>query len=60
MRKIGLMLALLIFASVQVIYAQTITGKVTSSEDGGAIPGATVIVKGTMIGVTTDLTEITP
>lgn len=56
MRKIGLMLALLIFASVQVIYAQTITGKVTSSEDGGAIPGATVIVKGTMIGVTTDLT----
>jgi len=55
MRKLGLMLVLLIFAGVQVVISQTITGKVTSADDGGAIPGATVVVKGTMIGVTTDL-----
>jgi TonB-linked SusC/RagA family outer membrane protein len=32
-----------------------ISGKVTSSEDGSAIPGATVLVKGTTVGMTTDL-----
>lgn len=56
MRKIGIMLALLIFAGVQVVLAQTtITGTVTSSEDGKGIPGATVVVKGTTVGLTTDM-----
>jgi TonB-linked SusC/RagA family outer membrane protein len=56
MRKIGLMLALLLFAGVQVILAQTtVKGTVTSSEDGKGIPGATVVVKGTQTGVTTDM-----
>ena len=56
MRKFGLMLALLLFAGVQVIIAQTtVKGTVTSSEDGKGIPGATVVVKGTQTGVTTDM-----
>jgi TonB-linked SusC/RagA family outer membrane protein len=56
MRKIALMLVLLVFAGVQVVLAQTtITGKVTSAEDGMGIPGATVLVKGTTIGLTTDM-----
>lgn len=51
-----MMLALLIFAGVQVVLAQTtVTGTVTSSEDNAGIPGATVIVKGTTVGITTDL-----
>lgn len=55
MRKFAMMLALLVFAGVQVLLAQTITGTVTSSEDGKTIPGATVIVKGTTVGLTTDM-----
>jgi len=56
MRKFALMLALLVFAGVQVVLAQTtITGTVTSSEDGKGIPGATVLVKGTTVGLTTDM-----
>jgi hypothetical protein len=56
MRKFAMMLALLIFAGVQVVLAQTtITGTVTSSEDSKGIPGATVLVKGTTVGLTTDM-----
>lgn len=56
MRKFAIMLALLIFAGVQVVLAQTtITGTVSSSEDGKGIPGATVLVKGTTVGLTTDM-----
>ncbi|MCO5258180.1 MAG: SusC/RagA family TonB-linked outer membrane protein [Lentimicrobium sp.] len=56
MRKFALMLVLLIFAGVQVVLAQTtVTGTVTSSEDGKGIPGATVLVKGTTVGLTTDM-----
>src|SRR5690349_4770056 len=33
---------------------RTLTGKVTSSEDGNAIPGVNVVVKGTTIGAITD------
>jgi TonB-linked SusC/RagA family outer membrane protein len=50
------MLVLLIFAGVQVVLAQTtVTGTVTSSEDGKGIPGATVLVKGSTVGLTTDM-----
>ncbi|GAA4452081.1 SusC/RagA family TonB-linked outer membrane protein [Nibrella saemangeumensis] len=35
---------------------RTITGKVTSAEDGSAIPGASVVVKGTARGTNTDAT----
>ncbi len=33
---------------------RTVTGRVTASEDGSAIPGVNVVVKGTTTGVTTD------
>lgn len=56
MRKLALMLVLLIFAGVQVVLAQTtVTGVVTSADDGQPIPGASVQVKGTTVGVTTDV-----
>lgn len=57
MRKITLFLTLFLFIGLQVIQAQnrTITGKVTSAEDGSAIPGVTVAAKGTTIGTSTDV-----
>ena len=56
MRKFAILLVFLLFAGLQVVLAQkTITGKVTSSEDGLGIPGATVLVKGTTQGVITDM-----
>jgi TonB-linked SusC/RagA family outer membrane protein len=55
MRKITILIAFLIFAGLQSAFAQkTISGKITSSEDGLGIIGATVVVKGTTIGTTTD------
>ena len=54
MRKIAILLAFLLFAGLQSAFAQkTITGKVTSSEDGLGIAGVTVVVKGTTTGTTT-------
>ncbi len=52
MRKITFFIAFFFLAGMQLIQAQTTTvsGKITSSEDGQGIPGATVIVKGTTIG----------
>jgi TonB-linked SusC/RagA family outer membrane protein len=56
MKKIGLLLALLVFAGINILYAQNmrVTGTVTSAEDGTGIPGATVKVKGGTTGVVTD------
>ncbi|HLO92398.1 MAG TPA: SusC/RagA family TonB-linked outer membrane protein [Lentimicrobium sp.] len=55
MRKI-VFLMVVMFSCVQFALAQTtITGVVTSAEDGQPIPGAAVQVKGTTIGVTTDV-----
>ena len=36
-------------------FAQTISGTVTSVEDGGALPGVNVVVKGTTTGTITDI-----
>jgi len=57
MKKITLMLVFLLFAGMQVIFAQTrdVTGMVTSVEDGATIPGASIIVKGTTVGTVTDM-----
>ncbi|MFH1160722.1 MAG: SusC/RagA family TonB-linked outer membrane protein [bacterium] len=57
MRKFTMILALLFFAGLQGVLAQTrvITGVVISSEDNVPIPGVTVLVKGTTLGTTTDL-----
>ena len=56
MRKFTIFLALMLFIGLQVANAQrTVTGKVTSSDDGSGIPGATVLVKGTAVGAITDV-----
>ncbi len=56
MKKIAL---LLVFFAIglQVLMAQTkeISGTVTSADDGGAIPGVSVSVKGTTIGTVTNM-----
>ncbi len=56
MKKVALLLALILFG-LQGLFAQTrdISGTVTSSEDGGPIPGVSVIVKGTTLGTVTDM-----
>ncbi len=56
MRKFTLMLLLLLFAGAQIALAQkkTISGVVTSKDDGGTVPGVTILVKGTTVGTTTD------
>ncbi|MBS4055958.1 MAG: SusC/RagA family TonB-linked outer membrane protein [Bacteroidales bacterium] len=57
MRKITIMLVFLLIAGVNFAFAQsrTVTGKVTSSQDGMGIPGVTVQIKGTTIGTITDI-----
>jgi len=56
MRKITILLAFLLFAVSQGAFAQkTITGKVTSSEDGLGMAGVPVVVKGTTVGTATDV-----
>ncbi|MCA0231040.1 MAG: SusC/RagA family TonB-linked outer membrane protein [Bacteroidetes bacterium] len=56
MRKILFLSFLLICAGCVTVVAQDrkITGKVTSAEDGSALPGVSVVVKGTSKGVNTD------
>ncbi len=56
MRKFTIFLTLILFIGLQVLQAQTkeISGKVTG-DDGKTIPGVSVVVKGTTIGITTDL-----
>ena len=46
---------MLLLTAMQVLAQRTITGKVTSADDGGGIPGVTVLLKGTSNGVLTDL-----
>lgn len=46
----------LFFLSVQVMAQQkAISGKVTSADDGNALPGVSIRIKGTTIGVVTDI-----
>jgi TonB-linked SusC/RagA family outer membrane protein len=55
MRKLTTLLVLLLFAGLQVAFAQrTITGRVTKTTDGTPLPGVTVVVKGTTTGNITD------
>jgi len=56
MRKLTLLLALIGFMGLQAVFAQTsVTGTVTDADDGGTLPGVTVLVKGTSIGTVTDM-----
>lgn len=50
-------MAVLFFIGGQLLYAQTktISGVVTTSEDGSTVPGASVSVKGTTLGTITDI-----
>lgn len=56
MKKIALLLAFFAIG-LQVLMAQTkeISGKVTSADDGGSLPGVSVSVKGTTLGTITDM-----
>ncbi|MFO7922649.1 MAG: SusC/RagA family TonB-linked outer membrane protein [Bacteroidales bacterium] len=56
MRKIVSLSFIFLFMLASAAWAQerTVTGQVTSSEDGLGIPGASVVVQGTTIGTVTD------
>ena len=56
MKKPIALFALFVFLGAQLL-AQTneVSGTVTSSEDGMPIPGVSVIVKGTTIGIVTNI-----
>jgi TonB-linked SusC/RagA family outer membrane protein len=56
MRKFTTLLVFLLFAGLQVAFAQrTVTGRVTAAADNTPIAGVTVLVKGTTSGVVTDV-----
>lgn len=52
--KLSLFLPVL-FLALQVQAQNTVTGKVTSSDDDSGLPGVNIIIKGTSNGTTTDL-----
>ncbi|SHN21390.1 SusC/RagA family TonB-linked outer membrane protein [Mucilaginibacter sp. OK098] len=52
--KLSCLLLLCFFVLPAMAQNKTITGKVTDSKDGSAMPGVSVGVKGTTIGITTD------
>ena len=56
MKRFAIFVAVLAFLCTSFLQAQTqqITGKVTSSEDGLGVPGASIVVKGTTFGTITD------
>ncbi|MCT4590945.1 MAG: SusC/RagA family TonB-linked outer membrane protein [Carboxylicivirga sp.] len=57
MRRLALIASLILFVGLNAVFAQTttITGKVTDSESGEAIPGVSVVVRGTTIGTVTNV-----
>ena len=57
MKKLMLFFVCILIAGIQTLSAQTksITGAVTSKEDGASIPGVSVMVKGTTVGTVTDM-----
>ncbi|MGV8091341.1 MAG: carboxypeptidase-like regulatory domain-containing protein [Mangrovibacterium sp.] len=54
MKKIAFLLAIFTFG-LQPLFAQIRTGTVTSAEDGSLIPGVSVTVKGTTLGIVTNV-----
>ncbi|MEQ1587545.1 MAG: carboxypeptidase-like regulatory domain-containing protein, partial [Cyclobacteriaceae bacterium] len=54
MKKILLSLWLTVVVSVACAQQRTVTGKVSSSDDGSALPGVNVLEKGTTNGTVTD------
>lgn len=41
--------------AIEIVQGTSVTGTVTSGDDGSALPGVNVIVKGTTVGTTTDI-----
>ena len=56
--KLKLLFLLLIFVPIGLLAQVQITGTVTSADDGMPLPGASVVVKGTTTGATTDFDGI--
>jgi len=54
MKKLIFSVILILYAVYGFGQARTLTGTVTSSEDGGPLPGVTIMVKGTTTGGITD------
>lgn len=54
LRSFYLTCLLLMLSVVSFAQTRTVTGKVTGQEDGGALPGVNVLVKGTTSGAITD------
>ncbi len=56
MKKITLFLVCLVFAGVNVLWAQDlqVSGVVTDATDGSTLPGVSVVIKGTKISATTN------
>ena len=55
MKRIMIVALSAILFAFQAFAQQTITGTVTSADDGSTMPGVSVVAKGTVVGVTTDL-----
>jgi TonB-dependent SusC/RagA subfamily outer membrane receptor len=54
MRKLLLAGIMLVWASYAFAQEKTVSGKITSSEDGSPLPGVSVLIKGSNKGVSTD------
>ena len=56
MKRFVFVLSLLLFAGFSALQAQgvQVTGNVTGADDGAALPGVSVVVRGTTIGAVTD------
>ena len=56
MRKFTFLLVFLLFAGIQVAFAQrTVTGRVTAAKDNTPLAGVTVLVMGSTSGIVTDI-----
>ena len=57
MKKIAFFLSVLLFMGTLTASAQTrtITGRVTSGDDGSSIPGVSIVVKGTTLGTISNI-----
>jgi TonB-linked SusC/RagA family outer membrane protein len=56
MKRFVFVLSLLLFVGINLLQAQgvQVSGTVTSADDGAALPGVSVVVRGTTIGAVTD------
>src|SRR5690606_12731003 len=52
--KVCWLAPLLLLCAVAFAQAQTVTGKITDSDGNNPLPGASIVVKGSSVGTTTD------